>query len=189
MNDSLDLKSSNLVFRISPLIRITLLTLYFALIIPLPFLVKVTLAPIPIWLLWLGILIGGIVIFGVLTEKVVLDEEKIKVCYPAWIAIFLHKGWHLYWSEITELKMRTTGQGGLVYYFITKEKDRAYLLPMRVAGFAKMVTEVEKKTAINTKDIRPLSQPWMYLILLVFSGFLLLIDAGIILRALNLKLI
>jgi hypothetical protein len=99
---------------------------------------------------------------------------------------FFDRGWSLFWSEIESLKMRTTGQGGLVYYFLTKEKDRAYLLPMRVAGFAKMVSIIAEKTAIETKDIRPLSQPWMYLILLVFSIFLLLIDGGIIFTAINL---
>lgn len=37
---------------------------------------------------------------------------------------------------------------------------------MRVAGFAKLVALVEAKTGIDTRDVRPLSQPWMYLILL-----------------------
>lgn len=187
MSQNLHLKSNSLVFNISPLIRITLLTLYFALTIPLPFLAKISLPTISPWLLWLGILLGGIAIFAVLTEKVILDNEKITVGYPSWVTIFFRKGWSLLWSEISDLKMRTTGQGGLVYYFITKEKDRAYLLPMRVAGFAKMVTAIEDKTSINTEDIRPLSQPWMYLILLFFSILLLLIDVWIIFTATNLN--
>ncbi|MFW6264286.1 MAG: hypothetical protein ACOC3E_02050, partial [Cyanobacteriota bacterium] len=57
------------------------------------------------------------------------------------------------------------------------------LLPMRVVGFARMVKLVEEKTGIDTTDIRPLSQPWMYLILLVFTIFLLLIDGWTILVA------
>lgn len=52
-----------------------------------------------------------------------------------------------------------------------------FLLPMRVVGFAKMVKLVEAKTGIDTKDIRPLAQPWMYLILLVFTLILFLADA------------
>ena len=87
------------------------------------------------------------------------------------------------WKEINNLKSRTTGQGGLVYYFTTHQQDRAYLLPMRVAGFARMVKQVEAKTGINTTDIRPLSQPWMYLILFIFTLFLLLIDAWTIFNA------
>ena len=72
--------------------------------------------------------------------------------------------------------MRTTGQGGLVYYFTSSSAERAYLLPMRIAGFAKMVKIVEQQTGIDTSDIRPLSQPWMYLILFICTIFLWLID-------------
>jgi hypothetical protein len=189
LSQNVDLKFNNfnLVWRISPLITITLLTLYFSLTIPLPFLAKVTSIPIPLWLLWLSIFLGALAILGVLSEKVIVDEQKIKVGYPAWMPILGHKGWSLFWSEIEDLKMRTTGQGGLVYYFITKEKDRAYLLPMRVAGFAKMLTAIEQNTTIDTQDIRPLSQPWMYFILLFFSLLLLLIDAWIISTAINLN--
>ena len=81
--------------------------------------------------------------------------------------------------------MRTTGQGGLVYYFITVERDRAYLLPMRIAGFAKMVGIVADKTGIDTTDVRPLAQPWMYLILFILTIILLLIDAWTISAANN----
>ncbi len=80
------------------------------------------------------------------------------------------------WAEIDNLKMRTTGQGGLVYYFTSITVEKAYLLPMRVAGFNKMVQIVAAKTGIDTVDIRPLSQPWMYLILFVCTMFLWLID-------------
>lgn len=177
----------NLVFNISPLIKITLLSLYLALTIPLPFLANVNLMPIPIWLLWLGIVLGFVAIFAVLSERVILNDEEIKVCYPHWVNVFLPKGWSLLWSEINDLKMRTTGQGGLVYYFITKEKDRAYLLPMRVAGFNKMVMAIANKTGIDTNNITPLSQPWMYFILLIFTFLLLLIDAWVVFTAINLS--
>jgi hypothetical protein len=164
------------IFRISALIRITLISLYIALTIPLPFLASVTSAPVSPKVLWIGIVFGLAILYGALSERVILDEEKIKVAYPGWFAVFFRKGWSLNWSEIKTLKMRTTGQGGLVYYFITQSADRAYLLPMRVAGFARLVKTIEEKTGIDTTDIRPLSQPWMYLILLGFTLFLLLID-------------
>jgi hypothetical protein len=183
--ESLSQEKNHLVFRISPLIRIALFCLYIALTIPLPFLAQVTSAPIPSWLLWVGIAGGTIALYGALSEKVILDEEKIQVAYPRWVPKFFRKGWSLSWSEIEDLKMRTTGQGGLVYYFTTSSTEKAYLLPMRVAGFAKMVKIVEEKTEINTTDIRPLSQPWMYLILFVFTLFLLLIDGWTIWTAVN----
>ena len=169
--------SSASIFHISPLIRITLFCLYIALTIPLPFLAEVTSAPVPPRLLWIVIGLGSLALYAVLSERVILDDEKIQVAYPGWVPKFFRQGWSLSWGEIKDLKMRTTGQGGLVYYFVSQSSDRAYLLPMRVAGFARMVKIVEKKTSLDTTDIRPLSQPWMYLILFVFTLFLLLIDS------------
>ena len=176
-------------FNLSPLIRITLLCLYIALTVPLPFLAQVSSAPVPPWLLWIGIIFGALAVYAALSERVILDEEKIQVAYPNWVPKFFRKGWSLAWEQIKDLKMRTTGQGGLVYYFITPSAEKAYLLPMRVAGFAKMVKIVEAKTSIDTTDIRPLSQPWMYLILFIFTMFLWLVDGWTIWTALSLGLI
>lgn len=177
MSTQFESPSQSAIFRISPLIRITLLSLYIALTIPLPFLAQVTNAPIPTWLLWVGISFGLVLIYAVLSEQVIVDSEQIQVTYPIWVRSFWHRGWSLSWPEIKDLKLRTTGQGGLVYYFVTHSQSKAYLLPMRVAGFARLVKFVESKTGIDTTDIRPLSQPWMYLILLLLTLFLLLIDA------------
>jgi hypothetical protein len=176
---------TKIVFRISPLIRITLFSLYISLTIPLPFLAKVTDAPVSPLFLGGGIALGAIALLAVFSEQVILDTDKIQVTYPRLISFFLRQKWSLKWSEIKELKMRTTGQGGLVYYFVTQAKDRAYLLPMRVAGFNKMVTIIQEKTGIDTTDIRPLSQPWMYFILLIFTIFLFFIDLWTINTAIN----
>ncbi|NET89715.1 MAG: hypothetical protein F6K45_16760 [Kamptonema sp. SIO1D9] len=181
--------SNSASFRISPLICLTLLSLYIALTIPLPFLAKVVASPVPPALLWLGISIGLILLSGALSERVILTDDQIKVTYPRWFPKFFRQGWELNWSEIKDFKMRTTGQGGLVYYFTSKSQEKAYLLPMRVVGFARLVKLVEIKTGIDTSDIRPLSQPWMYLILLVFTIFLLFVDAWTIVNALTTNLI
>lgn len=167
---------SVLRFQISPLIRITLLSLYVALTAPLPFLATVSSVTIPVTVLIIGLLLGFVLLYGALSQRVILDDEQITVAYPRWFPSWLQKGWSLSWGEIEQLKLRTTGQGGLVYYFITPERDRAYLLPMRIAGFARLVKVVEEKTGIDTRDVRPLAQPWMYFILLGFTLLLLLVD-------------
>ncbi len=163
------------VFRLSPLIRITLLCLYVALTAPLPFLSQVTSAPIPPVWLSVGIGFGAVALYAALSERVVLDDQGIQVTYPSWVPRFFRQGWSLPWSEVKELKPRTTGQGGLVYYFVSTQ-GKAYLLPMRVAGFARLVQLVEAKTGIDMTDVRPLAQPWMYLILLGLTLLLLLVD-------------
>jgi hypothetical protein len=167
------------IFKISPLIRLTLLSLYLALTIPLPFLPQVAGTVIPPSLLWAGLGLGGIALYGALAEQVVLGEQGIQVTYPSWVPGLLRRGWSLSWSEIKALKPRSTGQGGVVYYFVSHSGE-AYLLPMRVAGFAQLVRQVQFYTGIDTTDVRPLAQPWMYFILLGLTLLLLTVDGWII---------
>ena len=178
--------SDRQTFKISSLIRFTLLLLYLVLTLPLPFLAKVTSTPVGSNFLWIGISIGAVIIFGLLSQKVILDEDNIQVTYPRWVPSQLCQGWSLPWEKVAALRMKTTGQGGLVYYLITPEKDRAYLLPMRIAGFAQMVTFLEQKTGIDTSDVRPLAQPWMYFILLACTLLLMLVDGWAIWKSISL---
>lgn len=169
-------QSENRIFRLSPLIRITLLLLYLALTLPLPFLAETTAAPVSPALLAVGLVVGATILYAALSEQVLVDEQGIQVRYPGWVSRFWRKGWSLAWMDVQALKPRSTGQGGIVYYFLNKAGE-AYLLPMRVAGFAQLVRQVQAKTGIDTADIKPLSQPWMYLILLLFTLLLLVIDS------------
>jgi hypothetical protein len=157
---------TNQIFYISPLIRITLSLLYLALLIPLPFLATFTHAEIPTWLLWIGIGLGFTALQGALSQRVVVDDRAIEVNYPIWVPTFFTKSWQLAWRDVKELKMRTTGQGGLVYYLIDSN-GAGFLLPMRVAGFNRLVQLIQQATAIDTTDVYPLAQPWMYFALLV----------------------
>jgi len=147
---------------------------------------EVTKAPVPPSALWAAIVVGAVGLYGVLCERVIVTEEGIQVTYPNWFPRLFRKGWSLPWTEVKALKPRSTGQGGLVYYFLSHSGE-GYLLPMRVAGFGKLVGLVEAKTGIDTRDVRPLSQPWMYLILLFCTLLLLLVDAWTIVTAISLK--
>jgi hypothetical protein len=72
----------------------------------------------------------------------------------------------------------------MVYYFLSHD-GQGYLLPMRVAGFTRLVQIVEAKTGIDSKDVKPLAQPWMYSILLGLTIFLLLVDSWAIAASLT----
>ena len=174
------------IFRVSPLIRITLLLLYIALTAPLPFLSNYTHAAIPASWLSVALAIGFVFLYGALSDRVILDDIGIKLTYPQWFPSFVRRGWSLTWQDIAALKPRITGQGGIVYYFVSKTSDQAYLLPMRVVGFTRLVKIVEERTGIDTRDVLPLAQPWMYVILLVFTLLLLLMDSWTIYTALSL---
>lgn len=172
------------VFHLSPLIRITLLLFYVSLTVPLPFLAEVTDAAVPPQVLAIGLGLGGLALYAALCERVIVDEQGIQVAYPVWVPRLFRKGWSLPWAEVKALKPRSTGQGGIVYYFLSTS-EQAYLLPMRIAGFAQFVRQVQAKTGIDTTDVRPLAQPWMYLFLLVLTVFLLAIDSWTIWTALG----
>ncbi|WP_103667576.1 hypothetical protein [Pseudanabaena sp. BC1403] len=173
------------VFKVSPLIRVTLLLLYVALTAPLPFLSNFTHAAIPASWLSVGLAIGFIFLYGALSDRLILNNQGISLVYPRWFPTFLRKGWSLDWQNIKALKPRITGQGGIVYYFVSKDSEQAYLLPMRVVGFTRLVKQVEERIGIDMRDVRPLAQPWMYLILLVFTLLLLLMDGWTIYTALT----
>lgn len=172
------------IFHISPIIRIALSLLYLSLTIPLPFLASFTHAEVSPNLIWIGIGLGFGALQGALSQRVIIDDRSIQVNYPAWVPSFFTKSWTLAWSDVNELKMRTTGQGGLIYYLINRT-GQGFLLPMRVAGFNKLVQLVQQYTNIDTTEVRPLSQPWMYFALLILTGFLLLVDTWTIWTAMS----
>lgn len=178
------------VFHISPLIRLTLLLLYAALTVPLPRLAQVTAAPFSPLTMGVALGIGGIFLYAILTEQVVVSEEGLAVTYPQWVNWALRRGWFLRWDQVRSLKPRWTGQGGIVYYLVShpvrhaeqteSDSPAAYLLPMRIAGFAQLLRWVEEKTGIDTRTVTPLAQPWMYFILLGCTLILLTIDFWIL---------
>ncbi len=167
-------------FNLSPIVRITLLSLYLALTVPLPYLAAATKSEIASEWLWAAIAIGFISLYGALSEQVLVNATQIQVTYPKWFPF--RRGWQLEWSKVRDLKARSTGQGGLVYYFVSDD-EKGYLLPMRIAGFARLVKVVQERTQIDTRDVKPLSQPWMYLILFVLTIFLGLVDVWAIVAA------
>ncbi len=171
------------VFHISPLIRLTLLLLYAALTFPLPRLAQITAAPVSPLVMGIALGIGGIFLYAILAEQVVVSEDGLTVTYPKWANWVLKRGWFLRWDQVKSLNPRWTGQGGIVYYFVSHAESgspSAYLLPMRIAGFTQLLRWVEEKTGIDTRTVTPLAQPWMYFILLGCTLLLLAIDFWIL---------
>jgi hypothetical protein len=171
------------VFKISPLVRVALWSLYVALMLPLPFLARLHAEGQPLQdsILWLGFALvsGGILLQMVLSEQVHVNDTGIAVCYPWWVPMILRRGWSLDWVEIEDFKARSTGQGGLVYYLVSKNRS-GFLLPMRIVGFTRMLRLIQLKTGIDTQDVKPLAQPWMYLMVLGVAGLLAIADLWVI---------
>jgi len=168
-----------LVFHISPLIGLTLLSFYLALTLPLPLLAAITQHGSAVPWLWGAIATGATTLIAALSERVIVNSQGIAVHYPRWVPRWFRRGWFLAWEDLQALKPRSTGQGGLVYYLISRS-GAAYLLPMRVVGFARLVAAIQARTGIDTTGVRPLAQPWMYSILLGLTLLLALADAWVL---------
>jgi len=168
------------VYRTSPLIRYSLWLFYFALVIPLPILAQVNhIGVITQGSLYIGLGLGVVALAAALSEQVHLSATGMEIRYPQWVPAWFRQGWRLTWPEITAIKPRRTGQGGLVYYLVAPNGS-AQLLPMRVAGFAQMTRTIEEQTSLKMATVKPLAQVWMYGILLGFSILLALTDAWIL---------
>ena len=155
-------------YPMAPLIRFTLISLYLALVLPLPLLAPAELQP---WL-WTALPLGLAVILALVSEQVELSESGIRVGHPAWCAWLLRRGWQLNWDQITGLTPVTTSQGGRVFYVRT-ENGSAYLLPQRVQAFEDFLGQFSRQSGLDTSSIGRISPPWTYQLLAVLCGVFL----------------
>ena len=159
-------------FRLSPLIRFTLLSLYAALVLPLPLLAP---AELRLWMV-VGLLAGLVLVLGLLSEQVETDDDGIRVRYPAWIRWLLRRGWVMRWQDIRALVPVGTSQGGTVYYL--KATDlRHQLLPQRIERFDRFLQLLSERTIVKTAGICRLTPPWTYQVLAVISAGMVLMEA------------
>ena len=155
-------------YPMAPLIRFTLISLYLALVLPLPLLAPTELQP---WL-WTALPLGLAVILALVSEQVELSESGIRVGHPAWCAWLLRRGWQLNWDQITGLTPVATSQGGRVFYVRT-ENGSAYLLPQRVQAFEDFLGQFSRQSGLDTSSIGRISPPWTYQLLAVLCGVFL----------------
>lgn len=172
-------------FRISLLIRLSLSSLYLALILPLPFLLaQQTQSSMLMGALGIGLGIGWVLLMAALSQQVDVDEMGVTVSYPGWVPSWFQRGWQLAWDEVVGIHVSSTSQGGLAYYLVSQSQDR-YLLPMRIGRFRQLLSVIQAKTEQETSSVYPYVQPWMYLILGLCAGILLLCDAAVIVLVLH----
>jgi len=160
------------IFPMAPLIRLTLISLYLALVLPLPVLAPTELQG---WL-WAALPLGLSLILALVSERVELSDGGIRVGHPAWCRWLLRRGWQLEWDAITGLTPVATSQGGRVFYVRTKEGS-AYLLPQRVQAFEVFLSRFSQHTGLDTSSIGRISPPWTYQLLAALCGIGLAAEA------------
>ena len=146
------------------IVKSSLISLYLALTIPIPFISIDKLKIISTTAFLLGLyLIINITIYYV-------ETCKNKISYKtSFISKKLgRKNWEISWKDIKSIKTLPTRQGSKVYYFNTNKGDN-FLIPQRVEILEKFFVIFSKNTGIGIKDISYISPLWTYKLLTLIS--------------------
>ena len=139
-------------YGLSPLIRFTLISLYIALVLPLPLMAPDGMKP---WMV-LGVILGFVLVNGLLSEQVETDDDGINVRYPAWIRWLLRRGWSMRWEDIRAIVPVGTSQGGTVFYLKAADLNHR-LLPQRIERGDQFLSTLNERSRITPRasDVSP----------------------------------
>ena len=151
------------------IVKSSLISLYLALTIPIPFTSLNNLKALSIFLFVLGLYL----ITNITNDYVETCNNKISYKTSFSSKLLGRKNWEIPWKDIKLIKTLPTSQGSKVYYFNTKEGNN-FLIPQRVENFERFLVIVTKNTGISTKEITVLSPLWTYKLLTLLS-FLMII--------------
>ena len=145
-------------------VKSSLVSLYLALTIPIPF-VSIDRLKIPSTL---AFVLGLYLIINITSDYVETCNNKISYKTSLISRIFGKKNWEITWKEIKSIKSLPTSQGSKVYYFNTYQ-DENFLVPQRVENFEKFLLIVSRNTGIDSNEISYISPLWTYKLLTILS--------------------
>jgi len=145
-------------------VKSSLISLYLALTIPLPF-ISIEKIKIPSIIIFA---IGLYLIINITSDYVETCSNKISY-KSSFISKFLgKKNWEISWKDIKLIKSLPTSQGSKVYYFNTFQGDN-FLVPQRVEKFEKFLSIVSQNTDIAANELSYISPLWTYKLLTFLS--------------------
>ena len=150
-------------------VKSSLISLYIALTIPIPFISIEELKIPSIILFFLGLYL----ITNITNDYVETCNNKISFKTSLISRYFGKKNWEILWKDIKLIKSLSTSQGSKVYYFNTQNGEN-FLIPQRLEKFEKFLCTINKMTNINVDEISYLSPLWTYK-LLTFLSVLMII--------------
>ena len=150
-------------------VKSSLISLYLALTIPIPFVSSKNLKILSINFFVLGLLL----IINITNDYVNTCDNKISYKTSFISKIFGKKNWEISWKDIKLIKSLPTSQGSKVYYFINS-KDESFLVPQRVENFERFISIVEEKTNLNVDGLSYISPLWTYKLLTYLSIFMII---------------
>ena len=156
-------------FKTLYIVKSSLISLYLALTIPLPF-ISTEKLKIPSMVFFA---LGLYLIINITSDYVQTCSNKISY-KSSFISKFLgKKNWEIYWKDIKLIKSLPTSQGSKVYYFNTFQDDN-FLVPQRVENFEKFLLIVSSNTGISINEISYISPLWTYKLLTLLSVLMII---------------
>ena len=150
-------------------VKSSLISLYFALTFPIPFISSEKLKIFSI----ITFVFGLLLIINITNDYVDTCDKKISYKTSFISKIFGKKNWEILWKDIKFIKSLPTSQGSNVYYFISN-KNESYLVPQRVENFERFLSIIEEKTKLNISKMSYISPLWTYKLLTYLSIFMLI---------------
>ncbi len=150
-------------------VKSSLISLYLALTIPLPF-ISIEKLKIPSIIIFA---LGFYLIINITSDYVETCSNKISYKSSFISRILGKKNWEILWKDIKLIKSLPTSQGSKVYYFNTLQGDN-FLVPQRVENFEKFLLIVSSNTGIAINEISYISPQWTYKLLTLLSVFMII---------------
>jgi len=150
-------------------VKSSLISLYLALTIPIPFISSENLKILSI----IAFVLGFLLISNITNDYVNTCDNKISYKTSFVSKIFGKKNWEISWKDIKLIKSLPTSQGSKVHYFISN-KDESFLVPQRVENFERFISIVEDKTNMNIDELTYISPLWTYKLLTYLSIFMII---------------
>ena len=149
-------------------VKSSLITLYLALTIPIPF-VSIEGLKIPSIITFF---LGLYLIINITSDYVETCNNKISYKTSFISKTLGKKNWEISWKDIKLIKSLPTSQGSKVYYFNTYQGDN-FLVPQRVENFEKFLLIVSRNTGISVNELSYISPLWTYKLLTLLSVFMI----------------
>ena len=150
-------------------VKSSLISLYLALTVPIPFISSEKLKIFSI----ITFVFGLILIINITNDYVITCDKKISYKTSFISKIFGKKNWEIFWKDIKLIKSLQTSQGSNVHYFISN-KNESFLVPQRVENFERFVSIIEEKTKLNIDKLSYISPLWTYKLLTYLSIFMIM---------------
>ena len=150
-------------------VKSSLICLYLALTIPIPF-ISIEKLIIPSIITFI---LGLYLIINISSDYVETSDSKISYKTSLISRFFGKENWEIFWKDIILIKSLPTSQGSKVFYFNTKNGDN-FLIPQRLENFEKFLLIIHKNTKIKVDKISFISPLWTYKLLTFLSMIMII---------------